>query len=88
LVCWEHKVLAEIATELVNAAEDSITYPSDRFDVIWAVKHPYDKLEVVGSEGVPGLDDKWITKGDVGGPGIVVGGEGVKVGDAPVGSGS
>ncbi len=33
-------------------------YPSTRFDIIWAVESPYDTLEWVGSEHVPGLDDK------------------------------
>lgn len=41
-------------------------YPS-RFDIIWAVKPPYDVLEVAGSEGIAGLDD------GIGGVGPVVG---------------
>ncbi len=40
-------------------------YP-DRFDIIWAVEPPYDVLEVIGSEGIKGLDDQHIADGSFG----------------------
>lgn len=40
-------------------------YP-DRFDIIWAIKPPYEKLDVIGSEDVPGLDDKGVADGSFG----------------------
>lgn len=65
LICWEHGVLSKIVEKL--GVTDSVTYPSDRFDIIWAVKKPYDTLDLVGSEGIPGLDDKnQVGKGGVG----------------------
>lgn len=33
-----------------------ITYPSDRFDLIWTVLPPYKEIANVTSEQVPGLD--------------------------------
>lgn len=64
LVCWEHGELAKIADKL--GVKEKVVYPSDRFDVIWAVKEPYDVLQWVGSEGVPGLDDGVAPIGPVG----------------------
>ncbi|PVH88162.1 hypothetical protein DL98DRAFT_581380 [Cadophora sp. DSE1049] len=64
LICWEHKALTDIVREIGVLKE--WVYPS-RFDIIWAVKPPYDVLEVVGSEGIAGLDD------GIGGVGPVVG---------------
>jgi hypothetical protein len=64
LVCWEHGELAKIVEKL--GVKEKATYPSDRFDVIWAVKKPYEVLEWVGSEGVPGLDDGASPVGPVG----------------------
>lgn len=68
LICWEHGVLGEIAEVLVGADDGDIKYPGDRFDLIWKVwKDVKDwKFEVVGSEGVPGLDEKWMDDGGVG----------------------
>ncbi len=54
MVCWEHGVLAKIVEKL--GVKDKVVYPSSRFDIIWAVKKPYETLEWVGSEDVPGLD--------------------------------
>ncbi|KAH6720754.1 hypothetical protein BKA61DRAFT_509675, partial [Leptodontidium sp. MPI-SDFR-AT-0119] len=54
LICWEHKVLTQIVAEIGVVKE--WVYPK-RFDVIWGVKPPYDVLDVVGSEGITGLDD-------------------------------
>ncbi|KAF4626167.1 hypothetical protein G7Y89_g11994 [Cudoniella acicularis] len=55
LVCWEHGVLSKIVEAL--GVQEKVVYPSDRFDIIWAVKKPYETLEWVGSENIPGLDD-------------------------------
>ena len=33
-----------------------VVYPGDRFDLIWTIKKPYDEIDSVTSEGVPGLD--------------------------------
>ncbi|KAH8899883.1 hypothetical protein GQ53DRAFT_740892 [Thozetella sp. PMI_491] len=64
LVCWEHKVLGEIAEELgaKKYGPDSgwkghVKYPGERFDLIWVVPSPYHKITEVKSEKVPGLDD-------------------------------
>lgn len=75
LVCWEHGELAKIVEELLKDGEgkkEKVTYPSNRFDIIWAVREPYEALEWVGSEGVPGLDDNAAPVGPVG---PVVGGD-------------
>lgn len=56
-------------------------YPK-RFDVIWGVKPPYDVLDVVGSEGITGLDDRGCSEEGVGGIGPVVG----AVGEDEIGS--
>jgi hypothetical protein len=56
LICWEHGVLSDIVEKL--GVEDKAKYPGERFDVIWAVKKPYDTLEWVGSENIEGLDDQ------------------------------
>jgi hypothetical protein len=68
LICWEHKVLSKIIAKLgvekygkgvvdgnVNK-HGEIEYPGDRFDVIWTIKKPYDEINEVSSENVPGLD--------------------------------
>ncbi|PRP85957.1 putative phosphoglycerate mutase family protein [Planoprotostelium fungivorum] len=51
LICWEHKVLTDIADVLGIA--DKPVYPGDRFDVIWTVKQGSDKLTSSG-ERCPG----------------------------------
>ncbi len=55
-------MLSKIVKELGVRGEAE--YPSDRFDIIWLVEHPYKDLVVVGSEGVPGLDENWTGEGD------------------------
>ncbi|KAH6661575.1 putative phosphoglycerate mutase family protein [Halenospora varia] len=64
LVCWEHGELAKIVEKL--GVKEKVVYPSDRFDIIWMVRKPYEVLEWVGSEGVPGLDDGAAPVGPVG----------------------
>jgi hypothetical protein len=34
-----------------------ITYPDDKFDIIWRVDQPYNEIDWVGSENIPGLDN-------------------------------
>lgn len=53
-MCWEHGVLGQIVEKL--GVQGKVVYPSDRFDIIWAVSKPYETLQWVGSENVPGLD--------------------------------
>lgn len=71
LICWEHGVLGKVVKEL--GVKHKVEYPGDRFDVIWLVEEPWKELVVVGSEGVEGLDDKWVGVGE-GGVGPVLGG--------------
>jgi hypothetical protein len=63
LICWEHGQLAKIATALgINGYSEAsgwtgpIDYPGERFDLIWTVKKPYEEIDSVTSEGVPGID--------------------------------
>lgn len=49
--------LTDIVRKLGVTDPDPAVYPS-RFDIIWAVKKPYEKLIWIGSEHVPGLDDR------------------------------
>jgi len=74
LVCWEHGVLGDIVKELGVKGENT-TYPGDRFDVIWAVRKPWETLEWVGSEGIKGLDDENAGNGDAGVGPVVSGDE-------------
>lgn len=54
LVCWEHKMLSDIADKL---GVDDLDYPSDRFDIVFQL---YDgKMQRIFSEKCPGLDDKF-----------------------------
>ncbi|KAH9213340.1 hypothetical protein DL95DRAFT_390711 [Leptodontidium sp. 2 PMI_412] len=69
LVCWEHGVLGHIVEKL--GVKGKVKYPGDRFDIIWAVREPYETLEWVGSEGVEGLDE-----GEQEMPVPIVGGDG------------
>lgn len=55
LVCWEHHELGKIAEAI--GVKGEVVYPDDRFDIIWTVPAPYDRITAVGSESVPGLDD-------------------------------
>jgi hypothetical protein len=48
LLCWEHGVLTKIVAAL--GVKEKAVYPGDRFDVIWAVKKPYDVLEWVDDD--------------------------------------
>jgi len=54
LICWEHGQLTDIAKAIgvLNAPE----YPGERFDIIWTVNAPYEKIDSVTSEMCPGLD--------------------------------
>ncbi|KAK2599028.1 hypothetical protein QQS21_005494 [Conoideocrella luteorostrata] len=54
LICWEHKMLSELAEAL--GAENVRAYPSDRFDQIWIDPHPYSQITDIVSEHCPGLD--------------------------------
>lgn len=51
LVCWEHKMLGEIADKL---GYDDLDYPDDRFDLIYRMKQ--GKLVDVATEKCPMLD--------------------------------
>ncbi|KIY02139.1 uncharacterized protein Z520_02277 [Fonsecaea multimorphosa CBS 102226] len=55
LICWEHQTLEKIAKAI--GVEDAPEYPGDRFDLIWTIKAPYNKIDSITSENVPGLDD-------------------------------
>ncbi|QUC23424.1 uncharacterized protein UV8b_07665 [Ustilaginoidea virens] len=55
LICWEHKMLTELAEKLGD--ENAPSYPSDRFDEIWIDPHPYSRISDIVSEDCPGLDD-------------------------------
>lgn len=68
-MCWEHGVLGHIVEKL--GVKGKVKYPGDRFDIIWAVREPYETLEWVGSEGVEGLDE-----GEQEMPVPIVGGDG------------
>lgn len=70
LICWEHHALGKIIKDigvkkysknvpeaLQNEVDGKIEYPDDRFDIIWTIKKPYDKIDSVTSEDVKGLDD-------------------------------
>jgi hypothetical protein len=57
LICWEHHRLAAIAKALgVNGFSENcgwtgeVEYPKKRFDLIWVVPTPYDKIALVVSE--------------------------------------
>ncbi|KAL6885431.1 hypothetical protein GGI43DRAFT_419106 [Trichoderma evansii] len=71
LVCWEHKVLGEIAEELGvkkygpnSGWKGHVKYPGDRFDLIWVIPSPYQEVTEVKSEKVPGLDDGLDQEGE------------------------
>jgi hypothetical protein len=64
LICWEHGRLAGIAEALgvkryaaASGASGKVNYPGDRFDLIWTIRNPYEEIESVTSEDIPGLDD-------------------------------
>ncbi|KIW81520.1 hypothetical protein Z517_04545 [Fonsecaea pedrosoi CBS 271.37] len=59
LICWEHDALEKIAKAL--GVEDVPEYPGNRFDLIWTIKPPYNKIDSITSENVPGLDDHSAT---------------------------
>lgn len=54
LICWEHKMLAELAEIL--GAEKAPDYPRDRFDRIWIDPFPYSRISDIVSEKCPGID--------------------------------
>ncbi|KAI1609575.1 hypothetical protein EDD36DRAFT_422518 [Exophiala viscosa] len=55
LICWEHHRLQGIAQAI--GVQDAPVYPEDRFDVIWTIESPYDRISNITSEHCPGLDD-------------------------------
>ncbi|GAB7356942.1 hypothetical protein MBLNU459_g7787t1 [Dothideomycetes sp. NU459] len=57
LICWEHGRLTDIATAL--GITPAPVYPDKRFDVIWTVPPPYDKIVSMTSEHCPGIDDAY-----------------------------
>lgn len=55
LVCWEHKVLSDIAEEL---GIKKLEYPDDRFDIVFEM---YDgEMVNIYSEECPNLDSNYI----------------------------
>lgn len=54
LICWEHKMLTELAEEL--GGENVPNYPKDRFDQIWIDPPPYSKITDIASENCHGID--------------------------------
>lgn len=71
LICWEHGQLASIAEAIgITQYGDSsgwsgpVTYPGNRFDLIWVVPPPWTQVTEVRSEKVQGLDDKVVVSGD------------------------
>lgn len=76
LVCWEHGQLSAIA-EAMGAEgyakrsgwSGPIDYPDDRFDLIWTMSSPYQVIDSVTSEGIPGLDSartgEPVAKGEI-----------------------
>jgi len=60
LICWEHHRLGDIAKAIgVKVAPE---YPENRFDVIWTIEAPYDKISTITSEHCPGLDDEFANE--------------------------
>ncbi|KAK5257769.1 hypothetical protein LTR40_009229 [Exophiala xenobiotica] len=60
LVCWEHHRLGDIAKAI--GVTDAPEYPEDRFDVIWTIGAPYDKISAITSEHCPGLDNQFANE--------------------------
>ncbi|KAK1141264.1 hypothetical protein N8T08_009303 [Aspergillus melleus] len=54
LISWRHGKMEEMAQEL--GVEDPPEYPEDRFDLIWTIPFPYDKITDIRSEACPDLD--------------------------------
>ncbi|KAJ5207513.1 hypothetical protein N7491_001858 [Penicillium cf. griseofulvum] len=54
LICWEHDTITDILETL--GVQDAPHYPDDRFDLIWTVPSPWDKITEETSEHCPGLD--------------------------------
>ncbi|OAP56125.1 hypothetical protein AYL99_09304 [Fonsecaea erecta] len=59
LICWEHETLEKVAAAI--GVQDVPDYPGKRFDIIWTIKAPYDKIDSITSEDVPGLDNHSAT---------------------------
>ncbi|EXJ62187.1 hypothetical protein A1O7_02620 [Cladophialophora yegresii CBS 114405] len=60
LICWEHDTLEKIAGVLgVDKVPD---YPGKRFDLIWTIEPPYEKINSYTSEHVQGLDDEYANE--------------------------
>ncbi|KIW18877.1 hypothetical protein PV08_03166 [Exophiala spinifera] len=60
LICWEHHHLTDIASAI--GVVDAPAYPDDRYDVIWTLESPYDKISSVTSEHCQGLDDQYANE--------------------------
>ncbi|KAJ5611684.1 hypothetical protein N7528_008789 [Penicillium herquei] len=56
LISWRHKNIGEIQEAL--GSHEPVEYPNDRFDLIWTIPYPYDRITVTQSEECPGLDAK------------------------------
>jgi hypothetical protein len=64
LICWEHHRLGQIARRMgvkdfsrkTGMKGERIAYPIDRFDLIWVIPYPYNRITDILSERVPGLD--------------------------------
>ncbi|KAF9311058.1 hypothetical protein BG003_007827 [Podila horticola] len=53
LICWEHKVLTDIAEALGD--DTPPTFPDDVFGQIWTDPAPYDDVTTITEENCPGL---------------------------------
>ncbi|KAJ5085411.1 hypothetical protein N7532_010182 [Penicillium argentinense] len=56
LIAWRHKNIPDIQEFL--GSTDPLVYPDDRFDMIWTIPYPYDKITDIRSEECPGLDTR------------------------------
>ncbi|KAJ5477107.1 hypothetical protein N7539_007251 [Penicillium diatomitis] len=54
LIVWRHSSMNKILERL--GVLSTISYPEDRFDLIWKIPYPYDEVTEVTSEHCPGLD--------------------------------
>ncbi|KAI2788669.1 hypothetical protein POX_e06690 [Penicillium oxalicum] len=54
LIAWRHSNMKGILERL--GALGAISYPEDRFDLIWRIPYPYHEVTNVTSEYCPGLD--------------------------------
>ncbi|KAJ5672259.1 hypothetical protein N7507_001386 [Penicillium longicatenatum] len=54
LLVWRHKSMATIAKLL--GVKHHVKYPKKRYDIMWTIPHPYNRVTEVQSEHCPGLD--------------------------------